>query len=83
MTTPVLCPVRFRPAEIVRNRQSFVIKDRIPFCEIHRYSHPKPSEYVYAKDVVFCSSECCERFVKENSLPLFENSLALLLHKKV
>ena len=59
----------------------FMIKDRIPSCEIHRYPHAKPSEYVYAKDVVFCSSGCCERFVKESSLLLFENSLALLLQK--
>ena len=75
--TPVLCPVRFRPAEVVRNRLGFVIKDRIPCCEIHRYAHAKPSEYLFRS-----SSECCERFAKESSLPLFKNSLALLLQKR-
>ena len=65
-TSTVGCPIRYNPTEVIETKNfTYVIKDRIPSDEAHRYDFVhKPHEYEC--EGVFCSVECCKAYIVEN-----------------
>ena len=80
-TSTVGCPIRYNPTEVIETKNStYVIKDRIPSDEAHRYDFVhKPHEYEC--EGVFCSVECCKAYIVENrsNNDLYDNAVSLLM----